>query len=500
MRFKLPFLVAFLISALVLRASACDGCDVSVTAIDRVTLEEAHIGDLEIDRRILDSYGRLPDARRGFYLTARGELAAASNSHPSDDRIVAAAAFLPLMSGPMLGDVTEDSVRIWFRASDAGALFVELKTESGVALQRLPVVPETPGVATRVAIESLEPDKSYRYSILDESGSELGSGSFRTAPKAGAGSVTRIAFGSCSHKVGLHNPNLLSLIHERGNLAAVFLGDIAVDDRDAMLNMHYADYLLRDVSKAWRNFSSKVPVYTSWDDHDYLNDDKAGLQKGQITNEQRNELRQLWQDNWNNPPTPVIDRGIYFKTRIGDIELFVLDTRSCRDHSRRGELDSYIGAEQKQWLLDGLESSTATFKVITSGTMWSDFMSKAKDSWGSWDTEAREEIFSFIEENDIPGVLFISGDRHGARAFEMLRPSGHSFYEFEAATMGTDRGPKAYAPDRSTQLFGYKGGLQAFGELTFDSRSESFTVTFRLIQEDGDVLETHVLPYVELVP
>lgn len=118
-------------------------------------------------------------------------------------------------------------------------------------------------------------------------------------------------------------------------------------------------------------------------------------------------------------------------------------------------------------------------------------MSKAKDSWGTWDIPGREEIFRFIEENNIGGVLLLSGDRHGARGFRIERPSGLTLHEFEAASLGGVPGPDAYAPDRSTQIFGYKGGLIAFGEFTFDTSKPDPEVTFRLIGEDGSTLETH---------
>jgi alkaline phosphatase D len=211
-------------------------------------------------------------------------------------------------------------------------------------------------------------------------------------------------------------------------------------------------------------------------------------------------LRKLWEENWVNPVTAVENRGIYFNTVIGDIEIIMLDTRSCRDWSKRTKLNSYLGEEQMQWLLKTLKASKAKFIILTSGTMWSDFMSKAKDSWGSWDVEGRKEIFDFIEKNRIGGVLLLSGDRHGARGFKIKRPSGFTLYEFEAATLGGVRGPGAFAPDKSAQLFGYPGGLIAFGEFSFDMTKSDPEVTFRLINEKEEELEKHTLKRSQLVP
>ena len=62
----------------------------------------------------------------------------------------------------------------------------------------------------------------------------------------------RIAFGSCFHKIGLHNPNLINTILERKPQAMMLLGDIAVDDRNGNVSMHQSDYLLRDLSAPWQ--------------------------------------------------------------------------------------------------------------------------------------------------------------------------------------------------------------------------------------------------------
>ena len=179
----------------------------------------------------------------------------------------------------------------------------------------------------------------------------------------------------------------------------------------------------------------------------------------------------------------------------------MLDTRSCRENERRGKYGCYLGKEQQEWLKKGLKESTAPFKILSSGTMWSDYVSKAKDTWGSWDTEAREEIFSLIEKEKVGGVLLISGDRHGARGFKIPRKSGYNFYEFEVGTLGGVPGPAGLVKDCPEQLFGYDGNSTiAFGEYTFDTSADVPTVTFRLIRETGEILEEHKLTLKELTP
>ena len=133
--------------------------------------------------------------------------------------------------------------------------------------------------------------------------------------------------------------------------------------------------------------------------------------------------------------------------------------------------------------------------------MWSDYVSRAKDSWGSWDKQGREEIFTLIEKEKIGGVLLISGDRHGARAFKIPRPSGFAFHEFEPATLGGASGPGGLVKGCKEQLFGYDGGgLVACGEFTFDLGGSNPSVTFRLIRETGEILEEHLFSLATLTP
>ena len=467
-----------------------------------VSLSQAHQGNLEIDTLLLDSYGRLPEERRAFYLKAREILAGSSAVTLTDPKIIDAAkkAGLSLISGPMLGDISESGVTVWYRPVHAEGLTVQVTDMEGNIKKEFRVDGAQPGSAVRVRLTGLSANTLHTYQIVNNAGDVLGSGSFRTTPRSNTNKTIRIAFGSCYHKIGVHNPNLMRLITKRGNQAMLLLGDLAADDREAKTNLHYADYLLRDVSKPWRMFSANIPVYACWDDHDYLNNDKSGLQQDEITDKERNTLRKLWQENWNNPRTAVEDRGIYFNTVIGDVEIIMLDTRSCRNWRIRGQHGSYLGDAQMQWLLKTLKASKARFIILTSGTMWSDFMSKAKDSWGTWDIPGREEIYNFIEENQISGVLLLSGDRHGARGFKIERPSGFTLYEFEAATLGGVPGPGPFAPDKSAQLFGYGGGLIAFGEFTFDMSKPDPEVTFRLINEEEKELEKHTFYYSQLTP
>ena len=464
----------------------------------RVTLPEAHKGTLEVDTRLLDSYGKLPENVRQFYFESRAHFADSPSAKFDDEAVLNAAAKhgIALLGGPMLGDLRSDGVTVWLRPASSEPLRIL------VGDRRFDVPKHQPGQSPRVPLSGLTPDKAYSYQVV--STRVLAEGDFKTAPKASSKNAFRLAFGSCFHKIGLHNPNLIREILARDPHAMMLLGDIAVDDRNNEVNMHRADYQLRDVSMPWRDLVSRVPVYASWDDHDYFDNDLSGIPR-KFNAADREAVREVWRENWNNPITNDGRKGIYFHSRVGPVEVVMLDTRSCREGSRRKKNGSYLGKAQYEWLRNTLAESTAPFKVLSSGTMWSDYVSNGKDSWGTWDKEVREELFQFIEDEGIGGVLLVSGDRHGARGFRIPRNSGFSFYEFEPATLGGVSGPPGVIKNCTEQLFGYHGtdpqgdDFIAFGEFTFEIEPKP-AVTFRLIRETGEILEEHMFGLEQLTP
>lgn len=201
-------------------------------------------------------------------------------------------------------------------------------------------------------------------------------------------------------------------------------------------------------------------------------------------------LRKAWSTHWNNPERDVEREGLYFQTRIGPLHYVALDTRSCREHERKGEKGCFLGKAQNIWLKKQIEKSDAPCLIISGGTMRTDFISDGKDSWGTWDKEGREEIFQWIDVKKDQLVILLSGDRHGARGFKIPRENGGTIYELEVGTLGGVPGPPPFGADKSSRLFGYPSNRRAFGELTFSTGAEGLNAEFRLINESGKEIET----------
>ncbi|MDQ8183301.1 alkaline phosphatase D family protein [Pelagicoccus sp. SDUM812005] len=453
-----------------------------------VSLKEAHQGTLEIDLRIMNQFKEQPRSVQDFYAAGRAAL-----TGPDPEAAIAEvcrAAGRRTIGGPMLGDLTATGVAVWMHLPEADKVDVVV-TRKGRSASKVFKSAAAERIQS-VRCEGLLPNTRYAYVVRDSKGRELGSGSFATAPAELSEDPFQIAFGTCFHKVGLHRPELMKLVQERGSKAMLVLGDSAVDDRKCDWGLINADYLLRNLSPVWQQLAANVPVFTSWDDHDYWHDDSSGtFSRGQSIDV--DGLRKIWKRQWNNPDREARRKGVYFKTRMGPVDFICLDTRSCRLYEERGKLNSYLGAEQMAWAKQQIEESTAPFILLSSGTMWSDYISNGKDSWGTWDTEGREEIFQVIDAKKGSKVVLLSGDRHGARGFAIPRPGGKKIYEFEVATLGGVPGPEAFGEDRSAQLFGLPSRSWAFSEFAFREVGGVPQATFRLVNERGEVLETIAL-------
>ncbi len=459
-------------------------------------LRAAHRGSFEIDMALLNQAPQ-PASAQAFF----GEVRSAFGEHPK-----AAFAELPiiresaekhgvmLLGGPMLGVLSHDGAHVWVRTVKPAQVGVVIQLGGEERCFGPVASTEKSDLTAVVPVTGLMPNTRYSYRVLVD-------GNFVPIPAGAAITTTlapevpgrmTIAFGADFHKTGLWNRPLLDQIRLRGNTALLLLGDDAVDDRDNKVGLHRSDYLLRDLSPAWQQLAASLPVYVTWDDHDYFNNDKSGIPAG-FTDADRTAVRTVWKQSWNNPSCGFEEQGqgVFFHTRIGPCDVIMLDTRYFR--SVPGQDNCFLGNDQMRWLTEELVACQGPFILLTSGTMWSDYVSRGKDSWGVWDPAGRERILSLIEEKQIGGVILLSGDRHGARVMRIRRPSGFTFYEFELGSLGAHPGPAAIGAHPELQEFGSIGEA-LFGECTFDTTLPDPTATIRIVGAAGKVRYENASP------
>ena len=462
-------------------------------------------GDLAANMRLLNLWGEKPEAVQRLYETAYELLASrpdATITDVADDAAIQKLFkenHLTHLGGPMLGAIGPTGARVWLRTCRPAKVEVCVSGERTEKTYGPIESTRESDLVAIVPVTDLKPGKRYPYRVLVD-GKPITipeNAAIVTAPIDTEPSTVRIAFGTCFHRWGLGNQRQADLIRSREPAAMLLGGDIAVQDRNNHLGLHRADYLLRDLHPAWRCFVSAIPVYATWDDHDYFDNDKAGIPRG-YTQADKEGVCDVFRQSWNNPSYGFGDerRGVFLRTRIGPCDVIMLDHR----YFRSGQKGSFLGEEQLKWLESQLLDCRGPFIILSCGTMWSDYVSNGKDSWGRWDPDGRERIFQHIEKHQISGVLLISGDRHGARGFRIPRPSGFNFYEFEAGSLGGRHGPPVTKPDwKDYQLYGIAGEY-ALGEFSIDGTVADPQVTFRLIHEDGAILYELKLTRSQLTP
>jgi alkaline phosphatase D len=182
---------------------------------------------------------------------------------------------------------------------------------------------------------------------------------------------------------------------------------------------------LTDLSlrKARQNF----PFVSIWDDHEIMND-YSGV------NLLKNDPQRLlsgYKAYFEYLPIREIDNyRIYKNIKIGNLlDIFMLDGRQYRDENvchdffkidlnctKNAHIKerTYLGKEQKNWLMKNLEESNTTWKVLGNNTamfeisLWGNLFNF--DQWDGFYTE-KEEVIHLINEK-VKNLLLVTGDIH----------------------------------------------------------------------------------------
>ena len=143
------------------------------------------------------------------------------------------------------------------------------------------------------------------------------------------------------------------------------------------LRQFRGNYRYNYLDENLRRFSAQCPQTYIWDDHETKNNWWPTRKlRDRRYQERRCRLLSTWarQSFFEYLPVaqkPTQPRRLYRKLSQGSLaDVFVLDTRSYRGpnskgtQSRMNAKTSILGTEQLAWLIDGLRSSTAVWKLI----------------------------------------------------------------------------------------------------------------------------------------
>lgn len=184
------------------------------------------------------------------------------------------------------------------------------------------------------------------------------------------------------------------------------------------------------VRKKWKE-------YAIWDDHDYGPDQSH--ENYALKKVARQAFIETWKDN---PSFGENNEGIYTSFRKEDVLFILLDDRWWRDDDvlldykffRPNKRKRMFGKQQMAWLKRTLlQDSTATFKIIASG-------SQILNPWSTQDCMSHypieyNELLSFISDNHLSGVLFLTGDRHYSEIVKVDRKNRYPLYDITVSPL-----------------------------------------------------------------
>jgi alkaline phosphatase D len=309
----------------------------------------------------------------------------------------------------------------------------------------------------------LQPNTRYTYQVLiDGEADPLRKGAFKTAPVAGEGVKFRIGLTSCM-KLGQKRSSWKLFENDKPD-CHLTLGDTHYANTTNP-NKQLEHHLVYRQQPEFASVIRNIPTLAMWDDHDFGPNNSDGTASG------KEQSLAGWKQFWGNPSTGTAKTpGAFFKFSWGDVDLFVVDGRYHRspDGDKDDDKKRMLGDEQFAWLLDGLKTSQAKFKVIASG---STLDHSEDDGWKIY-TFSRHRLFDAIKENRISGVFYMSGDIHRSLVWEHPESDRVGYPLVEVISSGVAN---------SKTL--------SYATIDFDTLVDDPTMRVRVIKGDGNVTE-----------
>lgn len=389
-------------------------------------------------------------------------------------RSMANAELKPFYHGVASGDPTESAVIIWTRVTPEvdGPVEVEwiVSTNpefSNIVKQGVFITDATRDYTVKVDVTGLE-NNTYYYYEFNALGMNSITGRTKTAP-ADAIDQLRFAVVSCSnYPAGYFN--VYEKIYERNDIDAVLhLGDYIYEGRGSSILSEemprnappsnelvvLGDYRIRHASHKLDSDSRKMhqnyPLIAVWDDHESANDSwRDGAEnhtegeEGAWVDRKQASLQAYYEWMPLRLPDETNFNRIFRKLSYGNLaDIWMLDTRlyDRDEQSQPNQFDNpdrtLIGAEQMEWLQNGISASTAQYQVLGQQVVMAPwvipnyaagtFVPINGDQWDGYTAE-RKRLYDFIQEADIDNVVVLTGDVHTGWAQDLP----YDIFEYKA--------------------------------------------------------------------
>jgi len=381
-------------------------------------------------------------------------------------------------AGPILGDVTDQSVAVWIRTDRASpwrvSVWADKQAKKKVVIEGPEPTRESDFTAT-VRLDKLTPSTVYEYEVeLGAAGKgaiKLPKSAFHTLAAPGTAGKLRIAVGARLSADGPQpiltqiadvKPDILMLLGDQiyaGNLKASF---------EAYANKYTHNWNIAEL----KTLMQSVPTYMMWDDQEIKQHYFAG------SSENRYAPARLAYDLYTHAhnPAPVRDGELHYQFQAGDVSFFVLDVRSHRSDpdDNEGPHKTMLGEAQKADLARFLKCAPGKVKVVATPVPFSNQVGSG--SWRDYESE-RKQIIQFIEREKVDNLIMLSADRSWS-ALLAHKHKSTSFYELMPTPLSKELGK---APKKSAKgIVASDDDNHVFGVVDIDTSVKPATIAFTL--------------------
>jgi alkaline phosphatase D len=418
-----------------------------------------------------------------------------------------AASAQQVVSGPMPGYSAMRTAQIWLQLDAAAEARLAFRPAGSDDEYRVtaPVLTSVDRAFTaEIDVVGLEPGTEYEYRVLIDGEARASAYPLRfvTQPLWQWRSDPpdfSFALGSCSY---INQPEydrpgrpyggdyqIYDAIADSGADFMLWMGDnfyyreVDWDSRWGMYQRASHSRQLPEMQK----LLTRMHHFGTWDDHDF------GPNNADRSYALRETAKEVFDDFFPNPPFSGAGGGgvmSYFEWH--DAGFFLLDNRYFRSANERvsGER-TVLGREQIEWLFDALKKSNATFKFIVIGGQ---FINSAElfENYVHLAPGERREILDRLAAEDIPGVVFLTGDRHHSVLLKMDRRGEYPLYDWTVSplTAGAGRPPADEGQYRvEDSLFGQRN----FGKVEISGPRDDRVATLILHDSDGEELYRYTI-------
>lgn len=254
-------------------------------------------------------------------------------------------------------------------------------------------------------------------------------------------------------------------------------------------------YTTQFFSPEYKIFRMAVPIIGTWDDHDF-GENNSGKWFAAKEMTQRLAL-----DFLEEPENSLRrdQKGIYASYSFGPegkmVKLMLVDNRYHADHP--GPKADLLGIDQWVWLENELLTSRAQVNLIVSGTQVIP-EDHPYEKWANF-PKSRKRLLDFIRKNRIPGVIFLSGDRH-IHEFSLKQDEETLYPLIDFTSSGMTHYFKEFTGEPNRYRYGKVYAGTGFGQISIDWEQSDPAIKLQIKDMQNRVMEELEVSLSDLSP